>query len=98
MNTILATQIIQTFETFLTKIQKTLDESVQQAKENHLYIMDKLWEIEQKTIHHSDLLKANEKMFKACHVGFVQVRDACTCLREELGEAAGTMVMNSWAD
>ena len=98
MDTILATQIIQTFETFLTKIQKTLDESVRQAKENHLYIMEKLWDIEQRTTNHTDLLKANEKMFKACHIGFVQVRDACHCLREELGDAAGTMVMNSWAD
>ena len=47
---------------------------------------------------HDYQFKQAEKMFKACHVAFVQVRDACHCLREELSEAAGTMVTESWLD
>ena len=36
--------------------------------------------------------------FEACATGFYQIREACTCLREELSEAAGNMVLTSWAD
>ncbi len=44
----------------------------------------------------TDQFKQSEKMFKACHTAFVQVREACTCLREELGEATGSMIQDSW--
>ena len=44
----------------------------------------------------TDQFKQTEKMFKACHTAFVQVREACTCLREELGEATGSIIHDSW--
>ena len=44
----------------------------------------------------TDQFKQSEKMFKACHTAFVQVREACTCLREELGEATGQIVHDTW--
>ena len=37
-------------------------------------------------------------MFEACAKGFRQVRDACHCLREELGEAKGTIVEETWGN
>ncbi len=38
------------------------------------------------------------KQFEACAKGFRQTRDACECLRQELSDAAGTMIENSWND
>ena len=46
----------------------------------------------------SEAYKQNAKMFEACAKGFRQVRDACECLREELSEAAGTLVQQSYDD
>ena len=40
----------------------------------------------------------NLAMFDACAKGFRQVRDACECLRDELSEASGTLVQQSWND
>ena len=37
-----------------------------------------------------------EALGGCCHKGFIQVRDACHVFREELAEAAGTMVEESW--
>ena len=37
-----------------------------------------------------------EALGGCCHKGFIQVRDACHVFREELSEAAGTMVEESW--
>ena len=37
-----------------------------------------------------------ETLGGACATGFVQVRDACHIFREELSEASGRMVMESW--
>ena len=37
-----------------------------------------------------------ETLGGACHKGFNQVRDACHIFREELSEASGRMVMESW--
>ena len=52
-----------------------------------------IYEIEEKTEKNRNVFKETEDMFKACHMGFLQVKEACTCLREELSEAAGTMVV-----
>ena len=41
-------------------------------------------------------VEENDKKFEACATGFYQVRDACTVLREELAEARGTMVEDTW--
>jgi len=59
-------------------------------------ILTKLDEIEEKTRKNTHVFMDQEKALKACHTAFIQVRDACHCLREELSEAAGTMVMESW--
>ena len=57
-------------------------------------MLTKLYEQEQKIQKISEAIEEISKMFTACHAGFRQVRDACTCLREELSEAAGSMVVN----
>ena len=51
------------------------------------------------------VLKANAEwqkkswsQFEACSKGFVQVRDACECLRDELSSAAGTLISQSWLE
>ena len=58
-------------------------------------IMTKLYEIEEKTEKNRNVFKETEDMFKACHMGFLQVKEACTCLREELSEHAGNMIVES---
>jgi len=55
-------------------------------------IMTKLYEIEEKTQKNTETGERSFKMFQACHMGFQQVKDACTCLREELSEHAGNMI------
>jgi len=35
---------------------------------------------------------------RACQKGFVQVRDACHVLREDISEASGTIVAETWLD
>ena len=55
-------------------------------------IMTKLYEIEDKTQKNTQMFQQSFQMFQACHNGFQQVKDACTCLREELSEHAGNMI------
>ncbi len=52
-----------------------------------------IYEIEEKTEKNRNVFKETEDMFKACHMGFLQVKEACTCLREELSEHAGNMIV-----
>ena len=54
-----------------------------------------IYEIEEKTEKNRNVFKETEDMFKACHMGFLQVKEACTCLREELSEHAGNMIVES---
>ena len=35
---------------------------------------------------------------KACQTGFLQVRDACHVLREDISECAGTIIQETWND
>ena len=42
--------------------------------------------------------KKSWSQFEACAKGFVQVRDACECLRDELSSAAGTLISQSWLE
>ena len=35
---------------------------------------------------------------KACQTGFLQVRDACHVLREDLAECSGTIIQETWND
>ena len=37
-----------------------------------------------------------ETLGGACHTGFIQIRDACHIFREELSEASGRMIEESW--
>ena len=48
--------------------------------------------------HNAEWQKKSWKQFEACSKGFQQVREACECLRNELSEAAGTMVDRSWEE
>ncbi len=57
-------------------------------------IMTKLYEIEDKTQKNTETGERSFKMFQACHTGFQQVKEACTCLREELSEHAGNMIVD----
>ncbi len=57
--------------------------------------MTKLYEIEEKTEKNRNVYKETQDMVKACHMGFLQVKEACTCLREELSEHAGNMIIES---
>lgn len=43
-------------------------------------------------------VKKSQKKFEACAVGFYQIRDACTLLREELSEATGTLIDATYND
>ena len=48
--------------------------------------------------HNAEWQKKSWRQFEACSKGFQQVREACECLRNELSEAAGTMVDRSWEE
>ena len=64
---------------------KTLQESVDTV----LTVLDKLKE---RVDAIEKTLAVTDKKFEACASGFCQTRDACTCLREELSEARGTII------
>ena len=85
-------EIVRGFETAIAGIFVKLEHM---AKKQDC-ILTKLYEIEEKTRKNTHVFMDQEKALKACHTAFIQVRDACHCLREELSEAAGTMVMESW--
>jgi len=68
---------------------KTLQKSVDVA----LNILDKLSE---KVTNMEKQLKETDTKFEACATGFYQTRDACTCLREELSEARGTLIDSTY--
>ena len=89
-----AVEIVSSFETTLVLIQAKLDEMCKRQQ----CIMTKLYELDVGTKKTAQLFNQSEAMFKACHVAFKQVRDACHVLREDLSEAAGTMVTESWLD
>ena len=42
------------------------------------------------------LAKRVEDLGQSCCSGFIQTREACHILRQDLSEAAGTMVEESW--
>ena len=89
-----AVEIVSSFETTLVLIQAKLDEMCNRQQ----CILTKLYELEAITKKNSQFLNQSEDMFKACHVGFQQVRDACHVLREDLSEATGQLVSESWLD
>jgi len=89
-----AVEIVSSFETTLVLIQAKLDEMSNRQQ----CILTKLYELEVSTKKNTQLFNQSEAMFKACHVGFQQVRDACHVLREDLSEATGQLVTESWLD
>ncbi len=89
-----AVEIVVQFETTLVLIQAKLDEMSNRQQ----CILTKIYELEAITKKNAQLFNQSEAMFKACHEAFVQVRDACHVLREDLSEAAGTLVTESWLD
>ena len=60
-------------------------------------MLHKIAENQEKLFDKLDNMEAKHNLLaKACHLGFIQTRDAATCLREELGEATGTLVEDTW--
>ena len=70
---------------------KTLQESVDTV----LTVLDKLKE---RVDAMEKSLAATDIKFEAYAEGFYQTRDACTCLREELSEARGTIIESTYND
>ena len=64
----------------------SIKQMLQKITENQEKLFDKLDEMDVK----------HNLLAKACHLGFIQTRDAATCLREELGEYSGTLVEDTW--
>ena len=64
------------------------DNSNQEVVERITKLEKKIKSLEEKTV----ALGSN------CHKAFLQIREAMHTLREELGEAAGTLIENTWND
>ena len=43
-------------------------------------------------------VKQTDKKFESCAKAFYQVREACTCLSEQLDSSAGTITDSTWND
>ena len=97
---VLITHVVNSLDIIGTKLDTTNEKIDQLQKDQALFKnnQDVFFHIMKRAHEETDQFKKSEKMFKACHIAFVQVRDACHCLREELSEAAGTMVTESWLD
>ena len=95
---VLLTHIINSVDLVGTQLEKTNEKLDRIQKDQALFKknQDVFFHIMKKAHKDSDQFVKAEKMFKACHVAFVQVRDACHCLREELSEATGQIVTESW--
>ena len=96
----LLTHVVNSIDNVATKLDTTNEKIDQLQKDQALFKsnQDVFFHIMKRAHEETDHFKKSEKMFKACHIAFVQVRDACHCLREELSEAAGTIVSESWND
>ena len=97
---VLLTHVINTVDTIGTTLETTnkkLDE-VQKSQALFKNNQDVFFHIMKRAHKDNDQFVKAEKMFKACHTAFEQVRDACTCLREELSEATGQITQDSWND
>ena len=95
---VLLTHIINKIDLLATAIEKT-DENIEIMRNEQALMkknQDVFLHIMKKAQKDTDQFKQSEKMFKACHTAFVQVREACTCLREELGEATGQIIQDTW--
>ena len=95
---VLLTHLINKTDLLAIAIEKT-DKQIELMRNEQALMkknQDVFLHIMKKAQKDTDQFKQSEKMFKACHTAFVQVREACTCLREELGEATGQIIQDSW--
>ena len=94
---VLLAHVINSVDTIGTTLEKTNEKIDELQKKQDLFKsnQDVFLYVMKKAQKDND---QSEKMFKACHEAFVQVRDACHCLREELSEATGQIVNESWLD
>ena len=95
---VLLTHIINKTDLLAIAVEKT-DKKIELMRNEQALMkknQDVFLHIMRKAQEDTDQFKQSEKMFKACHTAFVQVREACTCLREELGEATGSIIQDSW--
>jgi len=95
---VLLTHLINKTDLLAIAIEKT-DKQIELMRNEQALMkknQDVFLHIMKKAQKDTDQFKQSEKMFKACHTAFVQVREACTCLREELGEATGQIILDSW--
>ena len=95
---VLLTHIINSVDLLSDQVEKTNKKLDRVQNDQALFKknQDIFFHIMKKAQQDTDQFVKSEKMFKACHVAFVQVRDACHCLREELSEATGQIVTESW--
>ena len=87
---------INEFTSRLDHLESLLAEINEKVLNSHLDLSRGINEI-LKTFQSQSVYQQN-KMFEACAKGFVQVRDACECLREELSAATGNMIDQSFRD
>ena len=68
-------------------------ERFEELRDLLLKVLSKVDRLEERV---NALGKRVECLGNACCTGFYQTRDAATCLREELSEASGTLIENSY--
>ena len=97
---VLLAHVINSVDTIGATLEKTNEKIDELQKKQDLFKsnQDVFLYVMKKAQKDNDQFVKSEKMFKACHEAFVQVRDACHCLREELSEATGQIVNESWPD
>ena len=97
---VLLAHVINSVDTIGATLEKTNEKIDELQKKQDLFKsnQDVFLYVMKKAQKDNDQFVKSEKMFKACHEAFVQVRDACHCLREELSEASGTIIEQTWPD
>ena len=81
------TETIMKFDSRLDKIMELLNILTQRVEELFNQLED------QKTL----VKHCNDKL-QCCASGFHQTKEACQLLREELSEASGTIIRQTWLD
>lgn len=80
-------ETIVKFDTRLDKIMDILDTLTHRVEELFNQLED-----------HKSLVRESNDKLRCCAAGFHQTKEACTLLREELSEAAGTIIRQTWLD
>jgi len=92
------TDEIEKFNERFEAIEKMIVVLTGKVMETHLDTMSGINAVLKTFVSQSDAYEQSMKMFDICAKAFKQVRDACECLREELSEASGTLVEQSYID